>query len=66
MTVSLCSLNAKGKKKSRAKKALSVKIKIHPWIMQNKKKNTHVICSKALIQDELQKISFNCHYEGLK
>lgn len=34
--------------------------------MQDKKKNTHVICSKALIQDELQKISFNCHYEGLK
>lgn len=28
----------KEKKNSRAKKALSVKIKIHPWIMQNKKK----------------------------
>lgn len=54
-------------KKIRALKiVLSEKIKIHPWIMQNKKKNTHVICSKALIQDELQKISFNCHYEGLK
>lgn len=54
-------------KKIRALKiVLSVKIKIHPWIMQNKKKNTHVISSKPLIQDELQKISFNCHYEGLK
>lgn len=63
MTVSLCSLNAKGKKNSRAKKALSEKIKIHPWIMHKK---THVFCSKPLIQDELQKISFNCHYEGLK
>lgn len=66
MTVSLCSLNAKGKKIRALKIVLSVKIKIHPWIMQNKKKNTHVISSKPLIQDELQKISFNCHYEGLK
>lgn len=34
--------------------------------MQKPQERNKVICCKPLIQDELQKISFNCHYEGLK
>lgn len=34
--------------------------------MQKPQERNKVICSKPLIQDELQKISFNCLYEGLK
>lgn len=65
MTVSLCSLNAKGKKNPRAKNC-AVREDKNSSLDYAQKKNTHVISSKPLIQDELQKISFNCHYEGLK
>lgn len=66
MTFSFCSLNVIKKIFPRAKIVLSVKIKIHPRFMQKPQERNKVICCKPLIQDELQKISFNCHYEGLK
>lgn len=64
MTVSLCSLNAKGKKNPRAKNCAVREDKNSS--LDYAQKTPHVISSKPLIQDELQKISFNCHYEGLK
>lgn len=56
----------KEKKNPRAKNCAVREDKNSSLDYAKKKKNTHVICSKPLIQDELQKISFNCHYEGLK